>query len=97
MNMTCPKAWCDFFKAIHDHHRQHILELLHQHGTLSANQIVAKVDLSQPTVSHHLQILHQAKIVESKRQGKEIFYSINEQSIKKCCGSFMARFVTNDK
>ena len=97
MKMTCSKVWCCFFKAIHDQHRQYILELLHKHGPLSANQIVAKVTLSQPTISHHLKILNQAKIVNSQRKGKEIFYSINKASIKKCCGGFMERFVTDAK
>ena len=97
MNTTCPRAWCVFFKAVHDQHRQPILDLLHKHGSMTANQIVAKISISQPTVSHHLKILHQAKIVNSKKQGKEVIYSINEESIKKCCGSFMDKFVSTEK
>ena len=97
MKMNCSNIWCDFFKAVHDRHRQHILDLIHKHGPLNANQIVKRVSLSQPTVSHHLKILNQAKIVNSKKQGKEVIYSINEKSIKECCGSFMARFASDGK
>jgi len=97
MKTSCPKMWCSFFKAVHDQHRQHILELLRRNGTLSANQIVTKTPLSQPTVSHHLKILHQAGVVTSKKQGKEVIYSLNEDSIMECCGSFVSRFVTSKK
>lgn len=92
MSITCPKMWCHFFKAIHDRHRQHVLELLAEHGQLNATEIVKRLKLSQPTVSHHLKILHEAKLINTLKQGKEVFYSINQKSIVDCCGGFIDKF-----
>jgi len=92
MNTNCDANWCNFFKAVHDQHRQYILQLLKKHQTLNASQIISKLKLSQPTVSHHLKILHQAGLITTKKNGKEVNYSINQQQISSCCGGFMKHF-----
>jgi ArsR family transcriptional regulator, arsenate/arsenite/antimonite-responsive transcriptional repressor len=92
MNCSCSKKWMDFFKAIHDKHRQAILDIIQNHKTINANGIVAKIHLSQPTISHHLKILENASVIHTKKVGKEIIYSINNESIKECCGGFMRKF-----
>ena len=92
MTNVCPKVWCTFFKAIHDEHRQLILDLLKKHGELNATEIVKKIKLSQPTVSHHLKILHQAELIHAHKNGKEMMYSLNPEPIIKCCNGFKNRF-----
>jgi len=67
------------FKALSDSTRQKILGFL-KNGSLSVNEIVARTDLAQPTVSHHLNLLKQAGIVVTQRRGKQILYSL-------CCGT----------
>jgi len=91
---SCSKVWCGFFKAIHDHHRQHILEIIHHSGPLNASEIIGKLKLSQPTVSHHLKILSQAKLIHAKKKGKETVYTINKSEISQCCGSFMEKYTS---
>ena len=49
-------------------------------------------DVSQPTVSHHLGILRQAGLVNTRREGKQIFYSLNQEAVAFCCGALMQRF-----
>jgi ArsR family transcriptional regulator len=39
-------------------------------------------DLSQPTVSHHLKVLREARIVASKRRGLWAFYYVNPDSLE---------------
>lgn len=92
MKHCCPKEWMKFFKAICDEHRQKILELLHKHGKINATEIVKKVKLSQPTVSHHLKILSDAEVIKSEKKGKEVFYSLVHKHIASCCGGFMKHF-----
>lgn len=92
MKPFCPKKWHDFFTAVHDTQRQMILEIIKNHGEINANGIVEKLSLSQPTVSHHLKILQEAGVLNAKKSGKEMLYSINCTCIKECCGGFMARF-----
>jgi ArsR family transcriptional regulator, arsenate/arsenite/antimonite-responsive transcriptional repressor len=93
MNNCCPnKKWMNFFKAACDEHRQMILEILRRYKSLNANEIVGKMHLSQPTISHHLKILCEASLINAKREGKEIHYSLNSQNIKQCCCGFMDLF-----
>lgn len=92
MKCVCPKKWLLFFKAVHDQHRQAILDIVKHHKEINANGIIEKVHLSQPTISHHLKILTDASVLTTKKVGKEVLYSINESVIDDCCGSFMHKF-----
>ncbi len=93
MKCVCPKKWQTFFKAIHDNHRQMILDVIKRHYQINANGIVKKIPLSQPTISHHLKILHEAGIIDTKKVGRNTLYTINESSINECCGGFMHKFI----
>lgn len=64
------------FKALNDATRREILELL-QKQDLSAGEIVEQFNLSWPSVSHHLDILKQAGLVTSKKEGQFVYYSLN--------------------
>lgn len=92
MNTCCPKNWMKFFKAVCDEQRQMILGILRKYRNLNASQIIDKMKLSQPTVSHHLKILREASIVNAKKVGKEVYYSINKKNISNCCTGFMNIF-----
>ena len=61
----------DFAKALADETRQKIRALCCCQE-ISVNDIVSKIDVAQPTVSHHLKILRIAGLVPSIRRGKEI-------------------------
>lgn len=65
-------------KALADPNRIEILRLLAgQEGPLCACDIVGHVDLSQPTVSHHLKVLREAGLLKSGKSGLWSFYSID--------------------
>jgi DNA-binding transcriptional ArsR family regulator len=69
-----------------------MLSLIEKQGSLNATQIIEKVHLSQPAVSHHLKILLEAKLIKADKKGKEVHYSIDKDTIADCCGSFMKKF-----
>lgn len=64
------------FKALNDATRRGILELL-KDKDLTAGEIAEKFDISKPSISHHLDLLKQADLVESVKEGQFIYYSIN--------------------
>lgn len=64
------------FKALNDPTRRAILELLRQ-GPLSAGEIAERFNFSKPTISHHLDLLRQAELVTSYKQGLYITYSLS--------------------
>ena len=64
------------FKALNDPTRREILEMLGKKD-LSAGEIADKFNISKPSISHHLDLLRQAGLVESVKQGQFIYYSLN--------------------
>ncbi len=80
-----------FAKAISDETRQKIMNICCC-DSLSVSEIVEKLDVSQPTVSHHLAILREADLVTVREDGKQTFYSLNQENVAICCGQLMIKF-----
>ncbi len=80
-----------FAKAIADETRQKIMNLVCC-NSLSVSEIVEKLDVSQPTVSHHLAILREVGLVSVREEGKQTFYSLNQERVAFCCGQLMIKF-----
>jgi ArsR family transcriptional regulator len=80
-----------FAKAIADETRQKIMSECCC-CWLSVTEIVEKVGFSQPTISHHLAILRDAGLVNVREEGKQTFYSLNQENIAICCGQLMIKF-----
>ena len=74
----------DFAKALADETRQKIMTQCCCQQ-LSVNDIVAALDVAQPTVSHHLKILKSAGLVTSERRGKQVLYSLNQARLAASC------------
>ena len=80
-----------FAKAIADDTRQRIMSECCC-CWLSVNEIVEKIGFSQPTISHHLAILRDANLVNIREEGKQTFYTLNQDRIAVCCGQIMLKF-----
>ena len=64
------------FKALNDPTRREILELLKERE-MTAGEIADQFNMSWPSISHHLDLLKQAKLVEAEKDGQYIYYSLN--------------------
>jgi ArsR family transcriptional regulator len=64
------------FKALNDPIRRDILDLL-KDKDMSAGDIAEHFNIGKPTISHHLDLLRQAGLVTSAKQGQFIIYSIS--------------------
>ncbi len=64
------------FKALNDPTRREILQLL-QERDMTAGEIVERFNISGPSISHHLDLLKQAKLVIAEKEGQYIYYSLN--------------------
>lgn len=81
------------FRALADVTRQEILEILEREEECCVTDLCALLDhLTQPTVSHHLQILRRCDLVVTNRKGKLVYYALNKRSVKRCFDSFTSRF-----
>jgi ArsR family transcriptional regulator len=84
-----------FAKALADETRQKIMKICCCNW-LSVTEIVERLNVTQPTVSHHLSILREAGLVEVREEGKQTFYKLNQKRITVCCGQLSANFVSED-
>ena len=79
------------FKAMGDENRITILNLLHT-GERCACRLQEALSISQPTLSHHMRILLDAQLVNARKDGKWIYYSLSEagaQQAKELLGSIL--------
>ena len=64
------------FKALSDPTRREILRLLSR-GEKTAGELASKFDMTKPSMSHHFAVLKDAELVSSRRDGQQIWYSLN--------------------
>lgn len=64
------------FKALNDPTRRQMLDLLRR-GDLTAGEIADQFDMTKPSISHHLDLLRQAGLVDSTKRGQFITYTLN--------------------
>ncbi|MBO8168675.1 MAG: winged helix-turn-helix transcriptional regulator [Thermoanaerobacteraceae bacterium] len=64
------------FKALADRNRRRIISMLKERD-MTAGEIAERFSISKPSISHHLNILKQAKLVLAERKGQHVYYSLN--------------------
>ena len=70
-------ALAQVFRMLGDGTRLAIVRLL-QDGELNVSTICRKLNMAQPSVSHHLAILRMGGLVDTRREGKQIHYSLRD-------------------
>ena len=74
---TDEKRCASLFKALSDENRIRILKLLRS-GERCACVLLDDLQITQPTLSHHMKILCDSDIVVGRREGKWTYYSISQ-------------------
>ena len=82
------------FKALGDPKRVMIVDML-SCGELCACKILEKFKISQSTLSHHMKLLCESGIVNSRNEGKWTYYSLDEETISRTIQFLNA--ITSDK
>lgn len=70
------------YRAINNRLRQQILRYLLQNQGIAVTQLYTSLRIEQSVASQHLAILRRAGIVTGRRDGKHIYYSVNEHRLK---------------
>ena len=76
-NNSSTSALAQVFRILGDGTRLSIVQLLWDRE-LNVSTICKKLGMAQPSVSHHLGILRMGGLVNTRRDGKEIHYSLRE-------------------
>jgi DNA-binding transcriptional ArsR family regulator len=80
------------FKALADPTRRQILRMLNRRPEMSAGEIAEAFDISAPSVSHHFNVLKEADLVSTRRQGQQILYSLNTTVVEDLVGLLYEMF-----
>ncbi len=69
------------FKALADTNRLMIVDMI-SCGELCACKILEKFDITQPTLSHHMKILCDCDLINVRKEGKWMYYSLNNEKVQ---------------
>ena len=72
----------DLFKVFGDSTRLRIMVLISD-SELAVNDIAESLSMEQSTISHQLRVLRQNKLVRARREGKQMYYSLDDDHVKK--------------
>ena len=67
-------------RILSDPTRLRLIALL-ERGERNVSSLCKAMEVAQPTVSHHLAMLRSVKLVETRRDGKQVFYSLNPKRV----------------
>ena len=82
------------FKALADTNRLMIVDMI-SGGELCACKILEKFQITQPTLSHHMKILCECGLVNSRKEGKWMYYSLNVGKVQELV-FFLDSFTANN-
>lgn len=85
------QSLAEIFKALGDKNRVTIVELL-KTGDIRASDLLIHLEISQPTLSHHMHSLCEAGVVIPHKEGKFMRYSLNEEARRA-----IEKFITVEK
>ncbi len=84
--MTSSCAGC--FSGLSCSARTEIINLLQEKKKMSVMEIAKHFNLSQPTITHHLQYLKEVGILASEKAGRKTYYFIDSKCNNETCGIF---------
>lgn len=74
------------FEALASPVRRSLIRRLQRAGELSAGELASGVDVSKPTLSHHLKVLTEAGLVDRDKRGRRVFYRVNQSLVEELLG-----------
>ena len=83
------------FKALSDENRLQILTQLNNEEKCAC-VLLEKLAISQPTLSHHMRILAEARLVECRKEGKWMYYSLRRGAGEEMAGLIKAYLTSKD-
>lgn len=84
----------ELFKALSDPTRRRILQLLKK-SDRTATDIMKEIRISQPTLSHHLDVLKRARLIVGEREGQFIRFSL-DMSVFQMSVDYLMKFVVKE-
>lgn len=75
-------------KVLGDQNRLQIIEILAAQDEMCACNLLEYFEITQPTLSHHMKVLNESGLVETRKEGKWNHYSLNQEVMGQVIGYF---------
>ena len=82
MNEQILYPLADLFKVFGDPTRIRLLVVLLEREELSVSDLADALDMTQSAISHQLRTLKQNKLVKARRDGKQVYYSLDDEHVR---------------
>lgn len=76
--------------------RLQLMEFIDKHGEINVNRIYNTLGLEQSITSQHLRMLRDQNMVETRKDGKKIFYTLNDKRLKQIFNAINEYFGSNN-
>jgi len=80
-----------FARAVADPTQAEIMQLCYCEWR-SVGELAQELGVTQPTVSHHLAFLRDARLVTARPEGRQTFYMLDQNQVAVCCGRLMLNY-----
>jgi uncharacterized protein YndB with AHSA1/START domain/DNA-binding transcriptional ArsR family regulator len=80
------------FKALADHHRRHLLDLLFQNDGQTLGELCAHLPMTRYGVMKHLQVLEGAQLIVTRKMGREKFHYLNPVPIQQVYDRWVSKY-----
>jgi DNA-binding CsgD family transcriptional regulator/DNA-binding transcriptional ArsR family regulator len=77
------KKAASVYRAVYHPLRMQIVELIHKAGSINVTPIIKKFKVEQSLISAHLKILRDARLLNTQREGQQIFYSLDYKQLNR--------------
>jgi ArsR family transcriptional regulator len=71
----------EFFATLSDSTRVRILSALLEHSELNVSVLAERLGMSESAISHQLRSLRQTRVVRARREGRQVFYKIDDEHV----------------
>ena len=89
LQMECVQEMAEFFKIFGDGTRIRVLQTLME-GEKNVGDLAEVLEMSQSAVSHQLRVLRQNDLVKYRKEGKVVFYSLDDEHVENVLQQGMA-------
>jgi len=92
------QEYIKLFRSLANEERLEIILKLYREGELCASDIEKSFFMEQSTTSHHLNYLKNVGVLDSRKQGRNVFYSVNKKNLTEVYDSFLVDYfgITRD-
>ena len=76
------RSLAQLFKALGDENRLRIVGLIAENKEICACKLLDELDITQPTLSHHMKLLRDSNLIRARKEGRWMHYSLDDAAFE---------------